>query len=86
MAQGTVRDFDPETRTGTLLMDDRSEVAIEASSIPAGSEIRYLRIGQRVGFELDDATAATATSSASSAPSEAPRRVARELRVVTFGT
>ncbi len=78
MAQGTVRDFDPETMTGTLLMDDRSEVAIEASSIPAGSEIRYLRIGQRVGFELDEPSA--------SVPEAPARRVARELRVVTFGS
>jgi hypothetical protein len=74
MAQGTVRDFDVEARTGTLLMDDRTEVAIEPESIPAGSEIRYLRIGQRVGFELDDDT-----------PEGGPK-VARELRVVTFGS
>jgi len=74
MAQGTVRDFDPKAMTGTLLMDDRTEVAIEPASIPAGSEIRYLRIGQRVGFELD-----------ASAP-EGQAKVARDLRVVTFGS
>jgi hypothetical protein len=74
MAQGTVRDFDPQAMTGTLLMDDRTEVAIEPASIPAGSEIRYLRIGQRVGFELDEA-----------APAGTPK-VARDLRVVTFGS
>ena len=74
MAQGTVRDFDPQAMTGTLLMDDRTEVSIEPASIPAGSEIRYLRIGQRVGFELDE-----------TAPGDEPK-VARELRVVTFGS
>jgi cold shock CspA family protein len=71
MAQGTVRDFDIDGRVGTLLMDDRTEVVIEPASIPDGSEIRYLRIGQRVGFDLDD--------------DGAERKVARNLRVVTFG-
>jgi cold shock CspA family protein len=70
MAQGTVKDFDIEAKTGTLLMDDRTEVAIEPASIPAGSEIRYLRLGQRVGFDLEDG---------------GERKVARNLRVVTFG-
>jgi cold shock CspA family protein len=70
MAQGTVRDFDIEGHTGTLLMDDRTEVAIEPASIPEGSEIRYLRIGQRVGFDLED---------------RGERKIARNLRVVTFG-
>jgi cold shock CspA family protein len=70
VAQGTVKHFDVGERTGTLLMDDASEVAIEPSSIPAGSEIRYLRIGQRVGFELSQ---------------DGERRVATNLRVVTFG-
>jgi cold shock CspA family protein len=70
VAQGTVKDFDIGKRTGTLLMDDHSEVAIEPSSIPAGSEIRYLRIGQRVGFELSE---------------DGDRKVATNLRVVTFG-
>jgi len=70
MAQGTVRDFDIEGKTGTLLMDDRTEVVIEPASIPEGSEIRYLRIGQRVGFDLDG---------------DGDHKVARNLRVVTFG-
>jgi cold shock CspA family protein len=71
MAQGTVKDFDIEARTGTLLMDDRTEVAIEPASIPEGSEIRTLRLGQRVGFDLD--------------PGAEGPKVARNLRVVTFG-
>jgi cold shock CspA family protein len=70
VAQGTVKQFDLDARTGTLLMDDRSEVVIEPASIPAGSEIRYLRIGQRVGFELAE---------------DGGRKVATNLRVVTFG-
>lgn len=76
MAQGTVRDFDIEGRVGTLLMDDRTEVAIEPASIPTGSEIRYLRIGQRVGFDLDEGVEGDEGGG---------RKVARNLRVVTFG-
>jgi cold shock CspA family protein len=72
MAQGTVRDFDIDGKTGSLLMDDRTEVAIEPASIPDGSEIRYLRIGQRVGFDLED-------------DGGGEHKVARNLRVVTFG-
>lgn len=68
MAQGTIKDFDHEARTGALLMDDRTEVAIEPAST-AGSGIRTLRIGQRVRFELDDREG---------------QPVARRLRLVTF--
>ncbi|HEX7463608.1 MAG TPA: cold shock domain-containing protein [Actinomycetota bacterium] len=68
MAQGTVKDFDPESRAGTLLMEDRSEVRIDATSIE-GADIRTLRIGQRVKFVLAE---------------DAGRKVARDLRLVTF--
>jgi len=34
--QGTIRHFDPETRDGSLLLDDRTEVAIDATSIEGG--------------------------------------------------
>ena len=68
MAQGTIKDWDEQARTGSLLMDDRSEVAIDATSI-AGSNIRTLRLGQRVRFELGSG--------------EDPA-LARRLRLVTF--
>jgi 2-phospho-L-lactate guanylyltransferase len=68
MAQGTVKDFEMESREGSLLLDDRSEVHIDATSIE-GSEVRYLRIGQRVKFDLVE---------------EGGRKVARGLRLVTF--
>src|SRR5207245_7803731 len=44
--QGTVKEFDNESRAGSLLTDDGSEVAIDPTSTE-GSEIRSLRIGQR---------------------------------------
>jgi cold shock CspA family protein len=68
MAQGTVKEFDPRSSTGVVLMDDRSEVAVEPASIE-GSEVRYLRLGQRVDFRVDEREG---------------RRVARDLHLVTF--
>ena len=68
MAQGTIRDWDEETRTGSLLMEDRTEVGIDATSIE-GSNIRTLRLGQRVRFDL---------SQAAGGP------IARTLTLVTF--
>ena len=68
MAQATVKDFDIEDRTGTLLMEDRTEVSIDATSTE-GSGLRFLRIGQRVRFDLIE---------------EGGRKVARTLRIVTL--
>ena len=68
MAQGTVKDFDDQERTGSLLMEDRTEVYIDATSIE-GSGLRFLRIGQRVRFDLIE---------------EGGRKVARTLRIVTL--
>lgn len=68
MAQGTIKDFDDQSRSGTLLQDDRSEVRIDAESLE-GSGIRTLRVGQRVIYDLADEGGST---------------VARRLRLVTF--
>ena len=68
MAQGTIRDFDVEARTGSLLMEDRTEVHIDPTSLE-GSGVRYLRLGQRVKFDVVE---------------EGGRKVARTLRLVTL--
>jgi cold shock CspA family protein len=68
VSQGTIRDFDDDERSGTLLTDDRTEVHIDPTSVE-GAGIRYLRIGQRVKFDLVE---------------EGGRKVARTLRIVTF--
>ncbi|GBC86366.1 putative cold shock protein A [bacterium HR12] len=68
MPQGTVKHYDAETRTGSLLMEDRTEVAIDATSME-GSGLRFLRLGQRVRFDLVE---------------ESGRKVARSLRIVTM--
>lgn len=68
MAQGTIRDYDLAERVGSLLQDDRSEIHIDPESTE-GSIIRYLRIGQRVVFEVAD---------------EGGRKVARNLKIISF--
>ena len=68
MAQGTIKDFDDETRSGTLLQDDRAEVVIDAQSLEGGG-IRTLRLGQRVIYDVAD---------------QGGSKVARRLRLVTF--
>ena len=68
MDQGTIKDFDEGERTGTLLTDDRTEVAIDASSLE-GSIVLTLRIGQRVRFETEERDG---------------KLVARSLRLVTW--
>ncbi len=68
MAQGTIKEYDDEGKTGSLLMDDRREVVIAATSI-GDPAIRTLRLGQRVKFDLDETGA---------------ELVARDLRIVTF--
>lgn len=66
--QGTIKDFDEATRTGSLLTDDRAEVGIDARS---GDEEQYrmLRFGQRVRFDVEEIDG---------------HPVARSLRLVTF--
>ena len=67
--QGTIRDYDAGSRRGSVVTDDRVEVAIDDRSI-GDDAIRTLRIGQRVRFRLDDGGN--------------DGRVARDLRLVTF--
>ncbi|MGH2680040.1 MAG: cold-shock protein [Actinomycetota bacterium] len=68
MDQGTIKSFDDEGRTGTLLTDERTEVTIDAQSLE-GSDVRTLRIGQRVKFVTEERDGGT---------------VARSLRIVTW--
>jgi cold shock CspA family protein len=50
--QGTVATFDPHTHTGTLLLDDGSELAFPAAAFQR-SGLRLLRLGQRLTIEAD---------------------------------
>jgi 2-phospho-L-lactate guanylyltransferase len=51
--QGTARVFDPATRTGTVLLDDGTELAFDAPAFDAGG-LRLLRVGQRVRMRRDE--------------------------------
>jgi cold shock CspA family protein len=66
--QGTIKTYDVQSRDGVLLTDDEQEILIDATSVE-GSGIRYLRIGQRVKFDVAD---------------EGGKKLARSLRLVTF--
>src|SRR5437899_4819291 len=68
MPQGTIKDYDEQAREGSLLQDDRTEIFIDRTSTE-GSNVRTLRIGQRVSFDVAD---------------EGGRPMARGLRLVTF--
>ena len=52
MAQGTVKHFDIETDTGTIVLDDQAELAIDAETFRSSGLIE-LRMGQRVRFDLE---------------------------------
>lgn len=51
--QGTARVFDPATRTGTVLLDDGTELAFDGAAFDAGG-LRLLRLGQRVKMRRDE--------------------------------
>ncbi|MGH8929885.1 MAG: cold-shock protein [Egibacteraceae bacterium] len=56
MTQGTVKHFDLETRSGTVLLDNQEEVPFDAETFAASGLIE-LRLGQRVRFEINEDTA-----------------------------
>jgi 2-phospho-L-lactate guanylyltransferase len=53
--QGTVASFDPRERSGTVLLDDGTEVPFPAAAFDA-SGLRLLRLGQRLRLEQRDGT------------------------------
>ena len=50
--QGTVRSFSAQTRSGTVLLDDGSEVPYDKAAFDAGG-MRLLRSGQRVRLRIE---------------------------------
>lgn len=51
MPQGTIKQFDPQTGSGCLLLDSQEELAFDAT-VFAASQLWELRLGQRVRVEL----------------------------------
>lgn len=52
MPQGTVKHFDLETHTGTVLLDNADELPFDAGAF-ASSGLIELRLGQRVRFRVE---------------------------------
>ena len=52
MPQGTVKSFDPESKTAVVLNDELRELNVDRRAF-AASGLRELRLGQRVRFELE---------------------------------
>ncbi|GHH70464.1 hypothetical protein GCM10017673_22390 [Streptosporangium violaceochromogenes] len=50
--QATVRDFDAATRSGSVYLDDGTELPFGAEAFDAGP-LRLLRSGQRVNITVD---------------------------------
>jgi len=51
--QGTVSEFDPQTRAGAVLLDDGTMVRFSPAAFAAGG-LRLLRLGQRLRLERDE--------------------------------
>jgi cold shock CspA family protein len=51
MPQGTVKSFDPETKTAVVLDDGLNERHVDREAF-AASGLRELRLGQRVRFQV----------------------------------
>lgn len=56
--QATVAVYDEETRSGTVLLDDGTELPYDTPAFDAGG-LRRLRLGQRVNIARDTAGAIT---------------------------
>ncbi|WP_018655315.1 hypothetical protein [Actinomadura flavalba] len=56
--QATVRHYDPATRSGSVLLDDGTELPFAAPAFDAGG-LRLLRLGQRVNLAVDASGAVT---------------------------
>jgi hypothetical protein len=50
--QATVRSFDADTRSGTVLLDNGVELPYDTAAFDAGA-LRLLRVGQRVRIEVE---------------------------------
>jgi hypothetical protein len=67
--QATVRTFDPQTRDGSVFLDDGTEIPFDAAAFDAGP-LRLLRVGQRVNIRLTDGRVSVVTLSTFPLPPE----------------
>lgn len=52
MPQGTIKTFDRQTHSGSLVLDDQTELTFDTATF-AASRLMELRIGQRVRFDIE---------------------------------
>ena len=57
--QSTVRTYDRATRSGSVLLDDGTELPFDAAAFDA-SGLRHVRLGQRVRVRLDESASRVA--------------------------
>lgn len=60
--QGTVKDYDATSRSGSVLLDDGTELPFGTEAFDAGG-LRLLRFGQRVNLAYDGAAITAITLS-----------------------
>ena len=68
MAQGTIRAYNAQSRSGLIIDDAKNEIAFDFDSFKA-SGVREFRLGQRVKFLLEG---------------EPPKAKVRDLTIVSF--
>jgi cold shock CspA family protein len=78
--QATAYTYDPETRSGSVLLDDGTPLPFEAAAFDAGG-LRLLRPGQRVRIEVEGESAEKGGAGGQEAA-----RDARRVRLVTLQT
>lgn len=59
--QATVGTYDAVTRSGTVLLDDGTELGFDAAAFDAGG-LRLLRFGQRVNISVTDGNSGRITA------------------------
>jgi hypothetical protein len=69
--QATVRAYDAGTRSGSVLLDDGTELAFDGAAFDAGG-LRLLRFGQRVNLALDGGRVSVITLSTFPLPAPPP--------------
>ncbi|MEO3808559.1 hypothetical protein ABGB17_06125 [Sphaerisporangium sp. B11E5] len=60
--QATVRSYDEQTRSGSVFLDDGTEMPFGTAAFDAGP-LRLLRSGQRVNIKVQDGTITVITLS-----------------------
>ncbi|GAA0494802.1 hypothetical protein ACFQ2B_09530 [Streptomyces stramineus] len=81
--QATAYTYDPQTRSGSVLLDDGTPVPFDAAAFDAGG-LRLLRPGQRVRIVLEGPTNATDTGNAADAAGSGGEPRVTLVTLVTF--